>query len=222
MLIQDWMTKKVITATEDSSMLKISKQMKDFGIRRVPIINENNKVIGIVSDRDIKEASPSKATTLDMHELTYLLSEIKAKDIMTRNPVTVYHTDTVEQVALHMLEKKLTAFPVVDEENHLVGIITEHDIFKVLVEISGAKQGGIHFAIEISNDPGSIPPVLDTIRENHGRIISMLSSSEMTASTRHLYMRIRPLTSQQETLLKNALNKEYTILHWACDYKKEL
>lgn len=222
MLIQNWMSSKVITATADSSMHKISKQMKDFSIRRVPVIDSNNKVIGIISDRDIRDASPSKATTLNMHELSYLLSEIKAKDIMTQSPVTVRDTDTVEQVALLMLESKLTGLPVVDEENTLVGIITEHDMFKVLVEISGARQGGIRFTIEISNDAGSIPPVLEMIKQHNARLISMLSGSEISASSRHLFMRIRPLTEEQESSLKNALTKDYKLLTWACDYKKEL
>ena len=73
----------VVTATPDTSMLKISKMMKEYNIRRVPVVDSSHHVIGIVSDRDVKDASPSKATTLDMHELYYLLSEVKARDIMT-------------------------------------------------------------------------------------------------------------------------------------------
>ena len=76
MQIRDWMTTDVVTATPDTSMLKISKMMKEYNIRRVPVVDSSHHVIGIVSDRDVKDASPSKATTLDMHELYYLLSEI--------------------------------------------------------------------------------------------------------------------------------------------------
>ena len=82
MLIREWMTKDVITVTPDTSMLKASKLMKDHNIRRLPVL-DGKHVVGIVSDRDIRAASPSKATTLDMHELYYLLSEVKVKDIMT-------------------------------------------------------------------------------------------------------------------------------------------
>ena len=102
MLIRDWMTTDVITATPETSMLKVSKMMKEYDIRRVPVVDAQNKVVGIVSDRDVKDASPSKATTLDMHELYYLLSEIKVRDIMTPDPVTVEVRDTVERVALLM------------------------------------------------------------------------------------------------------------------------
>src|SRR5699024_3967428 len=137
MLIRDWMTTDVITATPETSMLKVSKMMKEYDIRRVPVVDAQNKVVGIVSDRDVKDASPSKATTLDMHELYYLLSEIKVRDIMTPDPVTVEVRDTVERVALLMEERAIGGLPVVDDEGSLVGIITDHDIFKVLVQITG-------------------------------------------------------------------------------------
>ena len=104
MLIREWMTKDVITVTPDTSMLKASKLMKDHNIRRLPVL-DGKHVVGIVSDRDIRAASPSKATTLDMHELYYLLSEVKVKDIMTSDPVTVYDTDAVDAAALLMENK---------------------------------------------------------------------------------------------------------------------
>ena len=110
MLIREWMTKDVITVTPDTSMLKASKLMKDHNIRRLPVLDWK-RVVGIVSDRDIRAASPSKATTLDMHELYYLLSEVKVKDIMTSDPVTVYDTDAVDAAALLMENKGIGGLP---------------------------------------------------------------------------------------------------------------
>ena len=98
MLVKEWMTQNVLTITADTSMMKASRLMKEKNVRRLPVIDEDNRVIGIVSDRDIKDASPSKATTLDMHELYYLLSELKVKDIMTKTPVCAKETDSVEGV----------------------------------------------------------------------------------------------------------------------------
>ena len=141
MLIREWMTKDVITVTPDTSMLKASKLMKDHNIRRLPVL-DGKHVVGIVSDRDIRAASPSKATTLDMHELYYLLSEVKVKDIMTSDPVTVYDTDAVDAAALLMENKGIGGLPVVDGSGELVGIITDHDIFRVLVDFCGASKGG--------------------------------------------------------------------------------
>ena len=143
MLIREWMTKDVITVTPDTSMLKASKLMKDHNIRRLPVL-DGKRVVGIVSDRDIRAASPSKATTLDMHELYYLLSEVKVKDIMTSDPVTVYDTDAVDAAALLMENKGIGGLPVVDGSGELVGIITDHDIFRVLVDFCGASKGGLH------------------------------------------------------------------------------
>ena len=139
MLIREWMTKDVITVTPDTSMLKASKLMKDHNIRRLPVL-DGKHVVGIVSDRDIRAASPSKATTLDMHELYYLLSEVKVKDIMTSDPVTVYDTDAVDAAALLMENKGIGGLPVVDGSGELVGIITDHDIFRVLVDLHASRQ----------------------------------------------------------------------------------
>jgi len=218
MLIREWMSDDVITATEETSMLKVSRQMKEFGIRRVPIVDENYKVLGIVSDRDIKEASPSKATTLDVHELYYLLSEIKAKDIMTSNPICVHHNDTVEQVALLMEERRLTGLPVINDENLLVGMITEHDIFKVLVEITGVRKGGIQFALEVSDEPGSLQPILELIRQNDARITSILTGREKQNGAVHdVFIRIRPLEKSEESKLINILKEQCTLRYWVGD-----
>lgn len=218
MLIRNWMTSSVISVKEDASMLKVSKLMKEHGIKRVPVVDDDNRLIGIVSDRDIKEASPSKATTLDIHELSYLLSELKIKDIMTKDPVAVSPMDTIEQVALIMLEKKLTGLPVVDWERKLVGIITEADIFKIFTEISGVKLGGIQFALELSEEPGTLPPVLDLIRENGGRLISVLTGGYKNEGTmRDVYIRIRPMGAEEEKNLIEKVKAHCKVVYWADD-----
>lgn len=218
MLIREWMSDDVITATEETSMLKVSRQMKEFGIRRVPIVDENHKVVGIVSDRDIKEASPSKATTLDVHELYYLLSEIKARDIMTANPVCVHLNDSIEHVALLLQEKGLTGLPVIDDEDILVGMITEHDIFKVLVEITGARKGGTQFALYVSDEAGSLQPILEIIRQNSGRITSILTGRQKEQDAVHeVFIRIRPLEKADEDKLIEILKTQCSLRYWVTD-----
>ena len=154
MLIADWMTKDVVTITPERSMMKVSKVMKDKNISRVPVVDEAGKILGIISDRDVKDASPSKATTLDMHELYYLLSEIKTRDIMTKKPVTILEDETVEKAAVLMLEGNFGGLPVLNDNGVVVGIITDTDIFKVLVEISGIYEGGSQVCLQISTAPG--------------------------------------------------------------------
>ena len=218
MLIREWMTTAVISAKEDASMLKVSKLMKEHGIKRVPVVDDEMKLIGIVSDRDIKEASPSKATTLDIHELSYLLSELKIKDIMTKEPVSVSPMDTIEQVALIMLEKKLTGLPVVDWEKKLVGMITGADIFKIFTEISGVRRGGIQFALELSEEPGSLPPILDLIRENGGLLVSVLTGGYKQNDTmRDVFIRIQPMSEDAENNLIEKMKAACKVVYWVKD-----
>ena len=113
MPVQNWMTTDVVSVTPETSLLKVGKLMKDHHVRRLPVLDDKGRVVGIISDRDVRDASPSKATTLDMYEMHYLLAELKAKNIMTANPMTVKPSDTVEQAALIMLDNKIGGVPVV-------------------------------------------------------------------------------------------------------------
>ena len=114
MLIKDWMAQNPVTITEDTSMIKAIHIMKERRFRRLPVVAQG-KLVGMVTDRDLKEASPSKATTLDVHELYYLLAELQVQEIMSRNPVSVSQDDTVERAAQIMLEHTISGLPVVDE-----------------------------------------------------------------------------------------------------------
>ena len=164
MLISNWMTHDPIAVSPTTSLSKCQKLMKTNSFHRLPVIDENRKVVGIISDRDVKSASPSKATSLEIHEVQYLLAEVKAKDIMTPKPVTVKSTDTVATAALLMLDKKIGGLPVVDDDGVLIGIITDQDIFKVFVTISGARIDGIDVTVEAPNTPGSLGPIFEALR----------------------------------------------------------
>ena len=203
MQIRDWMTTDVVTATPETSMLKVSKMMKEYNIRRVPVVDPSHHVIGIISDRDVKDASPSKATTLDMHELYYLLSEVKARDIMTPNPVTVNLRDTVERVALLILERGIGGLPVVDDDGLLVGIITDHDLFKILVEVSGVRKGGV------------LLPLFDLLRAHNASLVSMLTAdSRLGPDMREVYLRISPMERSEENRLIEEVRARFHMLYW--------
>jgi len=215
MLIRDWMTSDVVAVSAETSMLKAGKLMKEHDIGRLPVIDDDRHVIGIVSDRDVKAASPSKATTLDMHEMYYLLSELKIKDIMTPNPVTVEALDTVEKVALLMLEKGFGGLPVVDADKKLIGIITDHDIFKVLVSITGVRAGGVQLAFRLPDRPGTMRPIFAALGEHQASIISVLSlNDEDKPDERDVYMRIRHMEEPQEDALIEVLKKRFSLVYW--------
>jgi acetoin utilization protein AcuB len=216
MLVQEWMTKDVIAIAPDTSMMKASRLMKEHGIRRLPVVDQARHVVGIISDRDIKEASPSKATSLDVHEMYYLLSELKVSDIMTKHPECARETDSMEAMALIMAEKRFGGMPVVDAENKLVGIITESDIFKVLISITGARIGGIQLAFELPVTPHSLRPILDALRESGAGFVSMLTSQESDdAPLRRVYIRLRPMDKEKERAIVSDVARRFpSLLYW--------
>jgi acetoin utilization protein AcuB len=213
MLVKGWMTSDVITVDEDTSMMKASQIMKENNIRRLPVMRKG-KLVGMVTDRDIKEASPSKATTLDVHELYYLLSELKLKDIMRKSLVTVGPEETVEKAAVKMLEHRISGLPVVNDKGKVVGVITQGDIFKVLVSLTGIYRGGIQFAFNLEDRPGSIKDVADIIRKHGGRMVSILTSYDMCEENcRHVYIRIKDLADDKLKALTEDLDKNFILLY---------
>ena len=213
MPVKNWMTTDVVSVGPDTSLLKVGKLMKDHHIRRIPVVDENGQVVGIISDRDVRDASPSKATTLDMYEMHYLLAELKAKNIMTAKPITVKPTDTVEQAALIMLDNKVGGLPVVNDSGKLVGIISDHDVFKALVDITGARLGGLQFAIELPDQPGTARPLFDLLRAHNARLLSVLTVSNADGN-RQLFIRVRDLeNSKAEQELMDGVGKLGKVLY---------
>ncbi len=212
MLVKEWMATNPIVVDENTSIMKATQIMKEHGIRRIPVVRDG-RLIGIISDRDIKEAAPSKATTLDVHELYYLLSEIKVKDIMTPDPITLKENDSVEKAAVIMLENRISGMPVVDDDYHVVGVITETDVFKVMISITGAYKSPIQIAFEIEDSPGSLNALLNDIRKNGGRIVSVLTSEDnMPEGAREVYARLMDMPDEDLNRLVEHLKKEYKVL----------
>ena len=222
MLVKGWMTSDVMTIDEDTSMMKASQIMKENNIRRLPVMHKG-KLVGMVTDRDIKEASPSKATTLDVHELYYLLSELKVKDIMSKNVFTIGPEETVEKAAVKMLEHRISGLPVVNDKGKVVGMITQGDIFKVLVSLTGIYRGGIQFAFNLEDRPGSIKEVGDMIRKHGGRMVSILTSYDMCdEGCRHVYIRIKEIPEDKLKALTEDLDKNFILLYTVQDSLKDV
>ena len=200
MLVENWMATNVIAVKPDTSLLKCRNLLKEHQIRRLPVVDDQNRVVGIISDRDVKGASPSKATALEVHEMQYLLAELKARDIMTAKPVTIKPWDSVEQAAILMMDKRFGGLPVVAEDNKLVGIITD----QLLINITGARVPGMQFAFELPDTPGSMRVIFDTLRKHSARIISVLSYY-LDGDKRQVYVRIR---SVDDKAVEDALVKD--------------
>jgi len=223
MLVKGWMNPDVITLQEDTAMAKASIIMKEKNIRSLPVVNKKGKLVGMVTDRDLKDASPSKATSLNVHELNYLISRIKVKDIMSRHLVFVRPDETVEFAAILMLENKISSLPVLNGKDALVGIITQTDIFKLLVHITGAYSGGVQFAFSLEDRPGSIKEVADELRSHGARIVSILSTREEAEEGRHnVFIRIHVPTKDQTKKLVKSLESKFVVLYSVRDYLEEI
>jgi len=189
MLVKNWMSKKVVTIDENDSMQDAINLIKQHKINMLPVMKKG-KLTGIVTDRDLKKASASDATTLDVHELLYLISKIKIKDIMSKKPVTVPFDFTIEETASMLLENNISGAPVVDKDKQLIGVITQADIFKVIISLTGIAKKGIHFGFKVKDLPGSIKDVADIIRNYGGRMASILTSYErVPQGYRNVYIR---------------------------------
>ncbi|EFK11286.1 CBS domain protein [delta proteobacterium NaphS2] len=213
MLVKDWMSKGVITADANDSMQDAMQRMKEKGISMLPVIKKG-KLVGVVTDRDLKRASASDATTLEVHELLFLITKIKVQDIMTRNPITIPFDFTVEEAAEVLLEKNISGAPVMDEKGKVIGIITKNDLFRVLISLTGVGKRGIQFAFEVEDRPGSIRELADVIRRYGGRMVSILSTYEnVREGYRKVFIRMYGVEREQLPKLEKELGETAKYLY---------
>ncbi|MEJ2555761.1 MAG: CBS domain-containing protein [Anaerolineae bacterium] len=132
-LVKDWMTRDVVAVTPRTTLPEAHRLMADNQIRRLPVM-ENGRLVGIVTRGDVRGAEASGATTLSIWELHYLLAKLKIEEIMTPDPVTISQGATISEAARVMLDYKISGLPVLDDDRKLVGIITESDIFRMVVQ----------------------------------------------------------------------------------------
>ena len=178
MLIRYWMSKPVIAIDKAESMQQAINLMKENRFKLLPVTHKG-KLCGIISDRDLKHASASDATSLDVHELLYLTSKIKVAEIRT-----------VEEAADLMLGHHISGAPVEDDAGDLCGVITQTDLFKATLYITGLKKRGFHLAFVLEDTPGSIMEIVSIIRNYGGRMASILSTYERAPKDyRNVYLR---------------------------------
>ncbi len=213
MLVKHWMSKQVITIDANDSMNDAIKLLKKHDIKMLPVMKKG-KLVGIVTDRDLKSASASNAISLEMLELLYLISKIKIKDIMTKKPITVPLDYTIEETAEVLLKHKISGVPVIDHFGDIVGTITQNDIFRTIISLTGVERKGIQFGLEVEDRPGSIKDVSDTIRQYGGRMASILTSYDLAAKGfRRLYIRMYGIDRFKLNKLKDSLREKASLLY---------
>jgi acetoin utilization protein AcuB len=196
MLVGDRMTKGPITITDDTSIDKALKLMHDNNIRRFPVLDKHGKLVGIVSEKDLLYVSPSPATSLSMWEIPHLLSKIKMRDTMTKDVITVTEDVPLEEAARIMVDNKVGGLPVM-RDGDLVGIITETDLFKVFLEMLGAREGAVRLTMLVPEEKGVLAKIAGKIAEMGGNILALGTMMGEDSAHRQLTVRVTDIPEEQ-------------------------
>jgi acetoin utilization protein AcuB len=196
MLVKDRMTLRPITVTEDQSIDRALELMRKEKVRRFPVLDKHGELVGIVSEKDLLYASPSPATSLGVYEIPYLLARIKMRDIMTREVITVTEDTPLEEAARIMVDNKIGGLPVVRNDK-LVGIITETDMFKIFLEMLGAREEGVRLTMLIPDKKGTLARIAGAIADLGGNILSMGSLMGEDPTNRKLTLRVADVSQEQ-------------------------
>ncbi len=195
MLVGDRMSHPVITVPPDMPVVDALNLMRVEHIRRTPVVNAKGKLVGIVSDKDLLNASPSSATTLSVWEINYLLSKITVGDVMTKDVITISENTPIEEAARIMADNKIGGLPVM-RDGRVVGIITETDLFKILLELMGARVQGVRVTILVPNVPGELAQITKALAQAGGNIISLGTFSGEDPSTALITVKLQGMTEE--------------------------
>ena len=165
MAVKDFMTRKVVYISPDTTIAHAADIMRDQKLHRLPVI-ENDKLVGLVTEGTIAEASPSKATSLSIYEMNYLLNKTKVKDVMIHDVVTISQYASLEDATYLMLKNKIGILPVVDNEQ-VYGIITDRDIFKAFLEVSGYGEKGVRMRFVTEDEVGVLSHIIALLVEEN-------------------------------------------------------
>lgn len=217
MLVRDWMTKNVITLGLKTTVVDAAEIMRTKKIRQFPVIDEKGALAGVVSDRDIRDAMPSKYLPGDAAN-GGSLGSLRAADIMSAEPMTVSTTTPVDMVANLLMRHKFGGLPVVDEAGRLVGIITVADVFRFLCTASGLQRGGPQIALRLEAKPGPLSSMLEFLRGEGVRFGSVFTAHDVAdPGYRNVYVRIVDLGEHNIDSLIATLRTHYTVLFFVED-----
>lgn len=213
MLVKEWMSTTVISIDPGSPISEAIRLLNEHHISMLPVIREG-KLVGILTDKDLKPFNCSITKDEGCLWGPLLSSRIRVEDIMERAPVTVPVDFMIEETADVLLKNKVPAVVVVDEQKKIVGVVTQTDINRVLVSVTGLWRGGIVFGFLLEDRPGSIKELTDIMRSYGGRLASILSAYERSPKGyRRVHIRVRGLDRSKIALLENDLKEKSTLLY---------
>ncbi|MDX1613830.1 MAG: CBS domain-containing protein [Candidatus Promineifilaceae bacterium] len=170
MLVKERMSQPVVTVTPEMPIMEALQLMKKQRIRRTPVVKDG-QLVGIISDRDLLNASPSDVTSLSVWEINYLLGQIHVEEVMTRDVITVDVSTPLEVAARLMADNSIGGIPVTDD-GEVVGLITETDLFKIFLEILGAREPGLRVSAMVPERPGTLARLTRAVADAGGDFMS--------------------------------------------------
>ncbi|MBU1610350.1 MAG: CBS and ACT domain-containing protein [Proteobacteria bacterium] len=217
MIVKIWMARKPLTFGLETSVLNAAEAMRSQQVRQFPVIDGDGALVGIVSDRDIRDAMPSKFLPGGTEENGTDLLSLTVAEIMTVDPVTVTPLTAMDVVADRLAKLKVGGLPVV-ENGTLVGIITEVDVFRFLTSATGLARGGVQLAVRLEACPGPLANLLATLRKQDAHFTSVLTSHDYDkAGYRHAYIRLESLGDHSIGSLVSCLSGEFDVLYYVSE-----
>ncbi|MBN1660863.1 MAG: CBS domain-containing protein [Anaerolineae bacterium] len=210
MFVRDWMSSPAVTITPDTPLQAALNLMHEHRFRRLPVVDEKGRLVGIVSERDLLYASPPPATLLSGLELNHVLTELRVDEIMTRNVLTATADTFVEDAARLMVDNKVGGLPVVDEDNRVVGVITETDVFRAFIELYRAGHAGLYLALKTPDRAGLMVELSKAVLGLGGHILGLSSSYDEATGDYRLVIKGQEIDKDRVVALLASLGYEVT------------
>ena len=195
MLVRERMSRPVITVQQEIPIMEAHTVMRNEHIRRLPVMDKRKRLVGIISEKDILHAKPSGVTSLSVWEVQYLLSEITVEEVMTRDVIIINEDSPIEEAARIMADNKIGGLPVL-RDGKVVGIITETDLFKIFLEMLGAREHGIRLAALVPNTPGGLVQLTKAIFDIGGNILALGTFLGESCDNREVAMKVAGVSAE--------------------------
>jgi len=209
--IKENMQKNPITISPDASFYEARAIIRDKGIRHLPVVDKNHHLVGLITDRDIREAAPSDATSLSVHELHYLLGKLKVSAFMTpKNKLITISPETIIEKAVQLMhDHKIGCLPILEGEN-FIGIITETDVLGLFVDLFGLNKMGTRLTVALEDKPGQMHGILEVIKNLQVNIIAVASPTYKVQGKRMAAVRIE--TQDYQPIVNGLKKAGYEVL----------
>jgi len=197
MFVRDRMSSPAVTITPNTTLQDALNLMHEHRFRRLPVVDEKGRLVGIVSERDLLYASPPPATLLNGLELNHVLSKLQIEEVMTQDVITTTPDAFIEDAARLMVENKIGGLPIVDEDNHVVGVITETDVFRAFIEMYRAGHSGLYLTLKVRDREGVIAELSKAVFGLGGNILSISSFCDETTGDYRLVIKGHDINKDQ-------------------------